>query len=122
MPITSGVKIQTQILEDKNLLPIPTLTDTLVQRKSNIWNKNTDTYFGQTFGNNIWCKNTHKYWRIRIYYLFLHCLEHPGMRLEGGGHHKSSVPIPTLKREPKSYVHISLTTFEIFSTYSYIET
>ena len=37
----------TQILEDKNLVPIPTLTDTLVQRKSNIWHKNIDTYFGQ---------------------------------------------------------------------------
>ncbi len=44
--------------KDKNLLPIPTLTDTLVQRKSNIWHKNTDTYFVQTFGKNIWCKNT----------------------------------------------------------------
>ena len=45
MAITIGVKRQTQILEDNNLLPIPTLTDTLVQRKSNIWHKNTDTNF-----------------------------------------------------------------------------
>lgn len=40
----------------KLLVPIRTLTDTPVQRKSNIWHKHTDTKFGHVLRNQSWQK------------------------------------------------------------------
>jgi hypothetical protein len=48
-------------LEVKNLLPIPTLTDALVQRKSNIRHKILDTYFVANIWHTAHVKNSFYY-------------------------------------------------------------